>query len=288
MIKNTLILLFIVIASTNSIAQQILSHTTSDEGERSLGCIFNQSEQHNSDNIFFRTYVPSEFGIEQTFDITGVNFLASFNDIGGTDPTVTATIRIYTSDVPFPDGPLNQLGSKQFEVTAADDNTLIEVLFDNPISVTVETEVIIALDIPASPDPPNHYAFLIGANEAGETAPGYLESQGCSITPPFAFDDLTSEANHIIFNLIGNQVLSIDDNILSNISIYPNPTSDYIKFKLPSGVTINETTVYDALGRITETNFSNNQVDITALSKGIYTLKVHTNKGMLVEKLVIE
>jgi hypothetical protein len=68
-------------------------------------------------------------------------------------------------------------------------------------------------------------------------------------------------------------ILGLADNNLKKISIYPNPSNDFIKI---SGITETKSyTIYNVLGLIINTGFiSNNEIiDIHTLSSGLYFIK---------------
>ena len=71
----------------------------------------------------------------------------------------------------------------------------------------------------------------------------------------------------------------------TGISIYPNPAKSIV---FVSGITQNSVvSIFDSNGRmLMNKRISDNQVDISELAKGIYTLKVTDNKGVSVKKLV--
>lgn len=79
-----------------------------------------------------------------------------------------------------------------------------------------------------------------------------------------------------------NQVLSSNSftNLNNNISIYPNPSSDYISIDNSENENINEVLIYDINGKLLIKTNSQYQIDIRHLSKGIYILKtkIHTQK----------
>ncbi|MFP3577859.1 T9SS type A sorting domain-containing protein, partial [Brevibacillus sp. SIMBA_040] len=61
--------------------------------------------------------------------------------------------------------------------------------------------------------------------------------------------------------------------IKSDISIYPNPATDFIFIKNLKG--INTYKIFDTSGRIVQQNILNTEsIDITALSKGNYILQI--------------
>lgn len=92
--------------------------------------------------------------------------------------------------------------------------------------------------------------------------------------------------------LIGNfyfgatcEALSINDNVLSKVSIYPNPSSDKININMPFGVEIISTKLYDVLGNVVLNQSSNTELNISSLSTGVYLLNIETTAGTLTKKV---
>ena len=92
--------------------------------------------------------------------------------------------------------------------------------------------------------------------------------------------------------LIGNfyfgatcEALSVNDNILSQLSIYPNPSSEIITINTPSGVEIISTNLYDVLGNVVLKQTTNHQINISSLATGIYLLSINTTAGSISKKI---
>jgi hypothetical protein len=86
-----------------------------------------------------------------------------------------------------------------------------------------------------------------------------------------------------------NTVLNSEEFTSTTTDFYPNPTYDFIN--ISSSVLINSIEILDLQGRtITFQNISINQFkyDMSALSSGIYLIKVNSDNGSVVEKIVKE
>jgi len=83
-----------------------------------------------------------------------------------------------------------------------------------------------------------------------------------------------------------NSTQSIDK--LSDILIYPNPASDYIKIALPAGVFVHAE-IYSPTGQllISENVNSGSVIDISSFSKGLYLLRIK-NKGVFYTKRIVK
>lgn len=72
---------------------------------------------------------------------------------------------------------------------------------------------------------------------------------------------------------------------LLEVAYYPNPTNGWLYINSGS-VVIEQLTLLDASGKQLDVSLQNNRVDLSKLSPGIYFLRLKTNKGHLVEKVI--
>lgn len=96
-----------------------------------------------------------------------------------------------------------------------------------------------------------------------------------------------------IFRLT-DALLSIDDNTLNSVSIYPNPAKNVINldFSTLANDSSTQINIYDIQGKLVKTklrtNNAINSIDISALQNGFYILKIQTeNDTQLTKKFVI-
>ncbi len=76
--------------------------------------------------------------------------------------------------------------------------------------------------------------------------------------------------------------VSLDETSKSKINIYPNPTSDYITINTNN---LKEVLVYNHIGNLVISSSSNN-VDLTRLPSGVYTLRVILENEELIRKVL--
>ena len=81
----------------------------------------------------------------------------------------------------------------------------------------------------------------------------------------------------------------VEDILVPNVTIYPNPAND--KVYIETEAEIEEIVVYDVYGRIqnlrnSETQQLSNSVDVADLNSGIYFVKVKTENGNVVKRIV--
>ncbi|MEN6512292.1 MAG: T9SS type A sorting domain-containing protein, partial [Chloroherpetonaceae bacterium] len=83
---------------------------------------------------------------------------------------------------------------------------------------------------------------------------------------------------------------SVNENILPeyNISIFPNPANDYLKIE-QSEADISFVEIINLQGQVIKSQrILGNQsiLDLTNLSTGVYILKIYTNSGFIIKKLI--
>lgn len=76
--------------------------------------------------------------------------------------------------------------------------------------------------------------------------------------------------------------------IEKSIQIYPNPAQDFVSFSLPSEFNLKSIKVYDVLGKeVLATNeFSNNQLRIGSLNKGVYLITFVSDATTVASKFI--
>lgn len=81
-------------------------------------------------------------------------------------------------------------------------------------------------------------------------------------------------------------LLSTKNYLLNNqLSLYPNPTKNNFNVDISSELELKEMILYNTLGKkVLKTNSLS--VNLTKFSKGIYLVKINTNKGIITKKLI--
>ena len=93
------------------------------------------------------------------------------------------------------------------------------------------------------------------------------------------------EGGESFFRTIGS--LSINDNNLQNVIIYPNPTTSILNIENAENSMIE---IYDLLGRVvlSENNISiSKQLNVSNLSTGTYLIKISNNNKVITDKFII-
>lgn len=81
--------------------------------------------------------------------------------------------------------------------------------------------------------------------------------------------------------------LSIDDNILSDIKVYPNPVNT--KINISTQLNIDKVDLYDITGKLilTTNKPKSNVIDVSAITNGMYLLKIYSGERSSTKKVVI-
>ncbi|WP_456439806.1 T9SS type A sorting domain-containing protein [Psychroserpens sp.] len=81
--------------------------------------------------------------------------------------------------------------------------------------------------------------------------------------------------------------LNINTEILSEITLFPNPTSDYINIYMPNGNQITKTVIYDLNGKqVYQSTKHIEKINISNFSNGTYLLILETEKGRISKKIL--
>lgn len=84
----------------------------------------------------------------------------------------------------------------------------------------------------------------------------------------------------------GNCTLSIESFNLTTINLYPNPVNNILHINTTEE--IQNVTLYDVLGKEQFITFSNNSIDVSTVSKGIYFLQIQTAQAKVTKKIIKE
>lgn len=86
-----------------------------------------------------------------------------------------------------------------------------------------------------------------------------------------------------------NSTLAINETSLSTLSLYPNPVVNELNIKLPTTVKEAQIRIVDISGRTVKENkitTSNNKLDVTSLSQGVYIIEIKTDKETISKKII--
>ncbi len=83
-----------------------------------------------------------------------------------------------------------------------------------------------------------------------------------------------------------SEALSVDNETLNNLLVYPNPSSGIFTVFVPSGeaMTIE---VYDLTGKVVVHQFTDSQIDLSGFAKGVYFAKIQIQDQQTVKRLIV-
>ncbi|MGO1728449.1 MAG: T9SS type A sorting domain-containing protein [Flavobacteriaceae bacterium] len=77
-----------------------------------------------------------------------------------------------------------------------------------------------------------------------------------------------------------------DFDLAEMVSVYPNPTSDFVQLNLPSDIEISSVQLFDLLGQKIAVEINNQKIDLSSYTDGVYMLNIKTNQGELTKKII--
>ena len=110
-----------------------------------------------------------------------------------------------------------------------------------------------------------------------------------SRTPSTIFDEL--RVGNTWQSVTGQAPLSVAKNEYANsVSLYPNPAKDVVRIETKNNVNVSSVEVFNLLGQsvLSQSTLKDNKINVSSLSKGLYLLKLASDKGTIAKKVVIE
>lgn len=86
-------------------------------------------------------------------------------------------------------------------------------------------------------------------------------------------------------------MMNTEDYFVSQVVVYPNPARDVVWIGTDTSFPINSYSIYDTSGRLIQTkqfHASEKQIDVSALSDGIYLLQLESDNGKVTKKIKIQ
>ena len=108
---------------------------------------------------------------------------------------------------------------------------------------------------------------------------------------------LTNGAQNFTLILTGvdSSSLSVTDQNLNTLSVWPNPSLTEINFKFPASEKTTQLMLYDIRGRVVYEDIISKgngtirgQIDTSALSRGVYILKINQGTTSIQKKVVLK
>jgi hypothetical protein len=104
---------------------------------------------------------------------------------------------------------------------------------------------------------------------------------------PIASINQTDELMETFLNVtLGTEAVSYDAN---QLQIAPNPVKDFLQLKTNENLVPKSVSIVDSSGRIVYNQTDPEKImDVSSLQRGIYFVKIETNKGTITKKILKE
>ena len=200
-----------------------------------------------------------------------LHYNINFENTGNAD-AVNVVIRDTINMGKFDLGSLQVLNSSHPVVVNIKAN-IVEFIFEN-------------INLPPSIMNPigGHGNVLFKIKTKGNLYPGDTVENTANIYFDYNAPIVTNEAK-TTFAVLNAEQFNRD----TSIKLEPNPTRDFIKIR--SKNTLQSVQLFDVNGRILQTAIENKKettIDLSAVTKGIYFVKINSDKGSKIEKLIKE
>ncbi|WOD43367.1 T9SS type A sorting domain-containing protein [Hwangdonia lutea] len=104
-------------------------------------------------------------------------------------------------------------------------------------------------------------------------------SNDCNLAGRFSSSNKTA--------MVSEAALKTNKLVKNGFKIYPNPVNDFLKISLNKGSELIQVNFYNALTQRV-LSVKNLSIDVSSLKNGIYFVEVETNKGKLMERIVVK
>ena len=256
-------------------AQTTLSHHTDPAtvDTSGLACWFASTNEYK-DNRFARTYDLNAFGITEDFEISAVEFGQGFGDDGK-----TVIVNVYISDsenlTTFP--VLTLVSTTEISLISSSDFSLITVS-TQPAIIPAGSIVMVEIFSPAHAT----LKFFPGFNLNGHSGTAWVKVPDCGITQWTDANAGQSDQQHLLINIVGAEVLGIDNNLIKVASVHPNPTTEKFTVELNNVYEKIDITITNILGQKIS-SLTKNNTDKLNLSlhgeSGVYFVTINTPNG---------
>src|SRR5690606_36393395 len=106
--------------------------------------------------------------------------------------------------------------------------------------------------------------------------------------PSGIVDTLENVAVDQVISVVeGSTVLGINENIATNLILYPNPTQKVLNLADLSDFTNPEYSIFDSQGKkVMDAKLNSNFINVSHLSTGNYVLKIHDGKILKTQRFI--
>ncbi len=279
--KKITLLFVSFLLSVSIYAQVTITHNNSQAIVPLLGLTC-QNAGITTDNSFYGVFdLANDFGISGDWEIEQIQFGVD-NVTGAPGDSYPIAITFFTTDNGSPQGNLTIIGDTFTTVSSGDALAVVEVDVDPGVIVPAGAVLVVELTVAND----GQTGFRLGATDVPSNDDSWILAADCGLTDPATYASLGFGDRWHVMNVVGDDALSVNDNLADIISVFPTPAIDVINVKVPSSVEINEVALFDLQGRNTGAVYTNGTVNVSNLSRGVYMITIKTSEGTLTQKVV--
>jgi hypothetical protein len=105
--------------------------------------------------------------------------------------------------------------------------------------------------------------------------------------PSGIVDFISNPGINTTLNIVEGSALSIIDETLTDLSIYPNPVEDELQITTTADITDKIATIFDINGkRLNSSKLTNNMINVSFLSEGVYVLRLESRGKVMTRKFI--
>jgi SHS2 domain-containing protein len=185
-----------------------------------------------------------------------------------------------------------------YVITSTLSNANYEITFV-PASLSITAKLItITADavtkVYGESDPELTYQITSGSLVSGDVLNGSLSRAEGEDVGDYVITSTVSNANYeitfieAVFTITGTLDIK-EENLIKSISVYPNPTSSFLKIQMNNSLKVKNLLIYNILGKeILKITKDYGVINISKFATGIYFLKINTDKGAIIKKIIKE
>ena len=103
----------------------------------------------------------------------------------------------------------------------------------------------------------------------------------------FTVDHILFDPESHLISRNNTVTLSVPEEfMLSAIQLYPNPVTNNLNIKIPSGITVESVEVFNTIGQLIASPSAHLSIPFQELSKGMYFVQIKTNQGTVIKKVL--
>lgn len=291
--KNFTIILFLIFSLSVLSQEQITITQSNDTNEilaSGLACIVTQELEDEDEGLFFGMYFDNyfarSFDLQNDHNINGDFVISNIGIAQRFGKNTNVDINLYSSnteDLSDPNLEMTLVGTQTFPVFDINNNSF---LFIN-VEATIPAGEILVVEIfvPNSGASTNEN-FYLGINNAGHTKPTYIKAPNCDVEEYMNTVLLGEGDQAYIMTVTGQETLSVNQNEINKIEVFPNPVDNQLNINLPANLVLNEALLIDMNAKVQNVSLEGGVMDVSNIASGQYMLRLDTNSGIFIHKVI--